>query len=89
MDMLKKFWPDAFSVQKGNIASLVVKLIVWIVAAAIAGVLLGIIGLVVVWIPLLGWLVATVLGIVGGLIELYSIIGIVLTILVFCDVLKD
>ncbi len=89
MDILKKIWFYSFKVEKKNVSSLVVNLIVWIVAAFAAGLVLWLATSLTAWIPVVGFLVALVLGIVGSVVELYSLIGIVLAILVFADVLKD
>lgn len=89
MDILKKIWFYSFKVEKKNVSSLVVNLIVWVVAAFAAGLILGLTSFITGWIPVVGILVALVLGVVGGVIELYSLIGIVLSVLVYLDVLKD
>ena len=80
MDMLKTLWPFSFKVKEKDVTSLVVQLIVLIVACAIAGVAIGLL----MWIPIIGWII----GIVGSLVGLYCVIGIVLCILQFCAVLK-
>lgn len=89
MELVKKIWFYSFKVEKKNVSSLVVNLIVWIIAAFLAGIVLWLATAITAWIPVVGALVGTILGIVGGVIELYSLIGIVLSILVFADVLKD
>ena len=89
MQMLKKIWFYSFKVEKKNVSSLVVNLIVWVVAAFIAGIVLWLATSLTSWIPIIGWLIGVIVGIAGGAVELYSLIGIVLSILVFLDVLKD
>ena len=89
MDMLKKIWFYSFKVEKKNISSLVVNIIVWVVAAFIAGIVLWLASALTGWIPLVGGLIGIIVGILGGAVELYSLIGIVLSILVFADILKD
>lgn len=89
MKMLKKIWFYSFKVEKKNVSSLVVNLIVWVVAAFIAGIVLWLATSLTSWIPIIGWLIGVIVGIAGGAVELYSLIGIVLSILVFLDVLKD
>ncbi len=89
MDMLKNIWSYSFKVEKKNVPSLVVNLIVWVVAAFLAGLVLWLATALTGWIPVVGGLVGIVVGIVGGAIELYSLVGIVLSILVFLNVLKD
>ncbi len=89
MDILKKIWFYSFKVEKKNVSSLVVNLIVWIVAAFVAGIVLWLATALTAWIPVIGWLIGIIVGIIGSVIELYSLIGIVLSALVFADVLKD
>ncbi len=89
MKTLKKIWFYSFKVEKKNVSSLVVNLIVWVVAAFIAGIVLWLATSLTSWIPIIGWLIGVIVGIAGGAVELYSLIGIVLSILVFLDVLKD
>ena len=88
MEILKKFWPYSFKVEKKNVSSLVVNLIVWVVGAFIAGVILWLATALTGWIPVVGALIGIIVGIIGSAVELYSLIGIVLAILVFVDVLK-
>lgn len=89
MDLIKKIWFYSFKVEKKNVSSLVVNLIVWVVAAFVAGIVLWLATALTGWIPVVGWLIGVIVGIAGGVVELYSMIGIVLSILVFLDVLKD
>ena len=80
MDMLKTLWPFSFKVKEKDTTSLVVQLIILIVACAIAVVAIGILAKL----PIIGWII----GIVGGLVGLYCLVGIVLCILQFCGMLK-
>ena len=89
MDLLKKIWAFSFTVKKKDVTSLVVNLIIWIIAAAIAGLVLWLATAITGWIPVVGWLVGILVGIIGTVVEIYSLVGIVLSILNFCDVLKD
>lgn len=89
MDILKKIWFYSFKVEKGNVSSLVVNLIVWVVAAFVAGVVLWLATALTAWVPVVGFLVGIIVGIVGSVVELYSLIGVVLSVLVYLDVLKD
>ena len=89
MDLLKKIWAFYFTVKKKDVTSLVVNLIIWIIAAAIAGLVLWLATAITGWSPVVGWLVGILVGIIGTVVEIYSLVGIVLSILNFCDVLKD
>ena len=89
MDLVKKIWFYSFKVEKKNVSSLVVNLIVWIVAAFAAGIVLWLATALTGWIPVIGGLIGALVGIIGSVVELYSVIGIVLSILVFLDIIKD
>ena len=80
MDILRKLWPTPFSVKEKDIVSLIVKIIIFLVICAVVGVLIGILAKI----PLIG----VIFGIIGGLMELYSTIGIVLCILKFLGLIK-
>ena len=79
MDFLKKVWPTPFTIEKGNLSSFLVRLILLVVVCAVIGLLIG----VLARIPVVGIL----FGLVGSLVELYSIVGVVLCFLVYFDVL--
>ncbi|MBE6631772.1 MAG: hypothetical protein E7623_03640 [Ruminococcaceae bacterium] len=79
MDLLKKIFPFSFA-EKKDIAALIINIIIYIIVAAIAGVLIGIL----VKIPVIGFII----GLVGGLVDLYALIGIVLSCLDYFKVLK-
>ena len=80
MDFLKTLWPTPFKIQPKNVASFLVQLIIFIVITAVVGLLIGILA----GIPIIG----VIFGIVGSLMGLYSLVGIVLCIFKFLDVLK-
>ena len=79
MDMLKKFFPYSFAAKK-DVAALVINIIVYIVVGFIAGALIGLLW----WVPI----VNIITGILGSAIELYILIGLVLTVLDYCKILK-
>jgi hypothetical protein len=80
MDFLKKLWPTPFKIERKNLVSFLVQLIIFLVICAVVGVLIGVLSSI----PIVG----IIFWIVGSLMELYSIIGVVLCILVFLDVIK-
>ncbi|MBE6730950.1 MAG: hypothetical protein E7564_04595 [Ruminococcaceae bacterium] len=88
MDLIKNIWFFSFKVEKKNASSLVVNLIVWVVAAVLAGLVLWLAAALTGWIPLIGGLIGGIVGFVGGVIEIYSLIGIVLSVLKFLDIVK-
>ena len=85
MDLLKKLFPFSFGTKE--VSHLVVRTIIYILAVAVGTVLLSIIG-ILTGIPLVGPILATVLGVIGGLLDLYCLVGIVLLFLAHFNVLK-
>lgn len=84
MDILKKLFPFSFKSTETN--SFVIALIIYVVIAVVGGIIIGVVG------SILGSILSilgTLVGLVGGIVDLYALIGIVLSILVFTKVLKD
>jgi len=79
MDMLKKYFPFAFT-PKADVTALVVNIIIHLVAGFIIGAVIGLLAAI----PVLGWII----GILGGLIDLYIFVSLVLTVLDYLKVLK-
>ena len=80
MDILKKLWPFSF-INKKDVAALVINIIIHVVGLIIVGAVCWLLGLL----PLIGGLLAWIIGSVG---ELYLVGGIVFAILHYCKVLK-
>lgn len=78
MDFLKKYFP--FSFKATDVAALIIAIVVYVVIGLLAGFVIGLINIV----PL----VNIVCKLLGALVELYVLVGIVTSILVFCKVLK-
>lgn len=76
----EKILADAFRIKPKDVTSLVVQLVIFVVVCAVVGALIALLAKI----PVLGIL----FGIVGGLLELYALIGIVLSVLVYFDMLK-
>lgn len=79
MDMLKKFFPFAFTA-KADIASLVISVLIQLVVGVVIGWVIGIVALI----PIVGLSV----GLVGGLLDLYILASVVLTFLDYFKILK-
>ena len=75
MEKLGRFFPLSFSVLSGDVKSLILTLIIYLIACAIMGVLHVVLG----WIPLVGWL----LKLIFSLIALYCVAGMVLAVVKF------
>ena len=80
MDFLKKVWPTPFKIKDKDVVSFLVQLIIFIVICAVVGVLIGILAKL----PIIG----IVFSLVGGVVELYGLIGIVLCVLKFLGLVK-
>ena len=80
MDFLKKLWPTPFKIKAKDVVSFVVQLIIFIVVCAVGGILIGLLA----GIPIVG----IIFSILGGLLDLYGLIGIILCVLVFLDIVK-
>ena len=79
MDIIKKIFPYSFN-KKKDLSALLVNVIIQFLVGAVAGILIG----VLIGVPIIGALV----GAVCGLIELYVIVGIVLSVLDYLKILK-
>ena len=88
MDILKKTFPLSFKEMK-DVKELVIGIVVYLIVAILASVAIYLATLITGWIPVVGAIVGWVLGIVGGLVDLYALAGIVLALLVYFKVIKD
>jgi hypothetical protein len=79
MDMLKKFFPDAF--RSKDVNSFVITLLIYGVGSFLIGLVLGLLAKI----PLIGF----VFTLIGSLVGLYALVGIILAILVFAQVIKE
>lgn len=83
MDLLKKFWPSAFKLEKKVVKPFVIQLVIYVligVALSIASVLLGLLQSAVV---------NALMYIISSVVGLYCTAGIVFSILKFTGVFKD
>lgn len=78
MDKVKKFFP--LSGRGTDVKTLIISIVIYVVIAFVCGLILGLLGAF----PLIGWLFR----IIGWIIDLYCLVGIVLTVLNFLGVLK-
>lgn len=81
MDLLKKFFPISFKCVN-EVSNLIIGIIIYVVAGIIGGAIIALAGLVDL--PLLGF----TLSLIGGLLDVYITAGIVISILVYCKVIK-
>lgn len=80
MNLIKSIWPTPFKIKKGDLVSFIVQLIIFIVICAVIGWLFG----VLANIPIVG----LIFKVIGGLMGIYSFVGIILCILVFLGLTK-
>ncbi len=80
MDLLKKIWPTPFKIKAKDIASFLIQLIIFVVIVAVVGYLIS----VLAGIKIIG----VIFSILGSLIGIYKIVGIVLCVLKFLDIVK-
>ena len=78
MDFLKKYFPHAFKATE--VKALVISIIIYLVIGFVGGLIIGLLSAI----PLIGWLFS----IVGAPLDLYTLVGIILAVLVFAKVLK-
>ena len=80
MDILKKVFPFAFNCKKGDVAGLVIAILIFLVIGVIGGFIIGLCAHIPV--------VNILCGIAGALVDLYAVGGIVLALLTYFEVLK-
>ena len=78
MDILKKIWPSPFKVAKGDVAALIIHLVVFVAAMLVVGIVTGMLSGVAV--------LSVIFWILGPLAELYGTVGIILCVLRFIGV---
>ena len=88
METLKKFFPLSFKYTK-DVASLVIGILIYILLGIVAGALVALATFLTVWIPVVGPVIAWLLGIVSSVFGIYNLAGIVILILAFAKVIKE
>ena len=78
MDMVKKFFPNAFKAKE--LSSFIVALVIYVLIDVVCGFVIGLLAKI----PVLG----IIFSLLGSIVGLYALVGIVLAILVFVKVLK-
>ncbi len=76
METLKKLWPLPFKVEKGDVNSFVINLVIFLLICAVGGLIIGVLGALL---PILG----VIWWIVGSLLDFYGLVGIILCIVRF------
>jgi hypothetical protein len=78
--MLKKIWPTPYKIKKGDLISFLVQLIIFAVVIIVASFLIKILAALPI-IGILAW-------VLGGVLDVYSVVGVVLCILKFLGIVK-
>ncbi len=78
MDALKKYFPHAL--KANDVKALIIALIIYAVIGFVGGIILGFLSII----PILG----IIFRVIGWLVEVYTIVGIILAILVFLKIVK-
>lgn len=78
MDMVKKFFPNAFKAKE--LSSFIAALVIYVLIDVVCGFVIGLLAKI----PVLG----IIFSLLGSIVGLYALVGIVLSILVFVKVLK-
>lgn len=78
MDFLKKYWPTPFRIKEKDVVSFVIQLLIFVVICAVVGWLISLLASV----PVIG----IIFGVIGAAVELYGLVGIVLSILKFIGI---
>lgn len=78
MEMLKKFFPNAFGATETK--AFIIALVIYVVIDVVCGAVIGLLARI----PLVG----IIFSLVGTVVGLYALVGIILSILVFVKVIK-
>lgn len=80
MDFVKMLWPTPFNIKEKDLTSFVVQLIVFAIVIIVASVLMW----VLAFLPI----IKVVVWLLGGLLDVYAVVGVILCILKFLGIVK-
>ena len=78
MQFLKTVFP--FSFTPVDVRAFIITLVIYAVVGAVAGLVIGLLSKL--------WLIGWIFSLVGGLVDLYVLVGIILTVLSFTGLIK-
>lgn len=84
--MLKTLFPVSFGTK--DVTALVIRTIIYVLLAIVAGAIVALATMLVGWIPVVGAIVGWVLGVVGSILGLYFLAAIVVLFLAHFKVVK-
>ena len=84
--MLKKLFPVSFGTK--DVTALVIRTIIYVLLAIVAGAIVGLAATIIAPIPVVGPIVAWALGVIGSILGLYFLAAIVVLFLAHFNVVK-
>ncbi|MBQ8387511.1 MAG: hypothetical protein IJX46_01120 [Clostridia bacterium] len=84
--MLKKLFPVSFGTK--DVTALVIRTIIYILLAIVAGAIVALATMLVGWIPVVGAIIGWALGVIGSILGLYFLAAIVVLFLAHFNVVK-
>ena len=85
---MKGFFPLSFKYSK-DLVSMIWGIIVYLVVAAVAGLLIWLASMLGGWVPIAGNVLGWILRIASIIVEVYTVIGIIVLILAFLKIVKE
>lgn len=91
MSFLKKLFPNVFRLEKGNVKPFVISIVIYSILILFFGAAVGLMfGWLISILPApLGTILSIVVSVISFLVFVYSVAGIVLAILKYCEVIKN
>lgn len=84
--MLKSLFPVSFGTK--DVTALVIRTIIYVLFAIVAGAIVALATMLVGWIPVVGAIIGWVLGVIGSILGLYFLAAIVVLFLAHFKVIK-
>ena len=84
--MLKTLFPVSFGTK--DVTALVIRTIIYILLAIVAGAIVALATMLVGWIPVVGAIIGWALGVIGSILGLYFLAAIVVLFLAHFNVVK-
>ena len=84
--MLKSLFPVSFGTK--DVTALVIRTIIYVLLAIVAGAIVALATMLVGWIPVVGAIIGWVLGVIGSILGLYFLAAIVVLFLAHFKVIK-
>lgn len=89
MDLLKKFWPQPFKLEKKVVKPFVIQLIIYVAVCFVLSIISAVLNLLLGGVEVVGPIINLVMWIITTVVGLYCTAGVVFSILKFTGVFKD